>query len=472
MRIERCRALLVGLVLAVASVPAASADDMMMMSRPGLISGLLPTVVNITSDIGQSETAAMDVAAKGDADARPRTLTGSGFIIDPAGYIATNYHVVAGAYRIIVMFSDGETAPASLAGYSRPCDIALLKVTTNRTLAAIRWGDSDALQIGDPVFAVGNPLGLGLSVSGGIVSALNRNIMDTPYDHFIQTDAAINHGNSGGPLFNLKGEVIGVDTAIISPTTGSAGLGFAIPAGSARLVVDRLKQYGWLRPGWLGLKVDQLTPEIADALGMKLPEGAQPQGSIISKVFENGPAAEAGLRVGDVILRFDDHKPSDTRELLRDIVAAQPGQTVKLTVWRPGHEFVVKATIIEWPKQQWDRLNAPIESAPVAPAIPPNLGLSLAEVTDELRAKYGLEPGQTGVLVAGVMANTDAADRGLATGDVILRVQDQPVASPQAVQAAIDAVREQKRPFAAMLVLPKVQQLPGPKWMAVRVASG
>ena len=154
------------------------------------------------------------------------------------------------------------------------------------------------------------------------------------------------------------------------------------------------------------------------------------------------------------------------------IVAAQPGQVVKLAVWRTGREFEVKPTIIEWPRQQWDRLNAPIETTPVEPAIPPNLGLNLAEVTDEVRAKYGLEQGQTGVLVAGVMANTDAADRGLATGDVILRVQDQPVASPQAVQAVIDAVREQKRSFAVMLVLPKVQQLPGPKWMALRVASG
>jgi serine protease Do len=201
-----------------------------------------------------------------------------------------------------------------------------------------KWGESDALQIGDPVFAVGNPLGLGLSVSGGIVSALNRNIMDTPYDHFIQTDAAINHGNSGGPLFNMKGEVIGVDTAIISPTTGSAGLGFAIPARGARFLVERLKQFGWLRPGWMGLKVDQVTPEIADALGMKPAEGPQPAGSIISKVFEDGPAAKAGLRVGDVILRFDDQKPSDERALLRNIVMAPPGETVKLTVWRAGHE--------------------------------------------------------------------------------------------------------------------------------------
>jgi len=338
----------------------------------------------------------------------------------------------------------------------------------------IKWGESDALQIGDPVFAVGNPLGLGLSVSGGIVSALNRNIMDTPYDHFIQTDAAINHGNSGGPLFNMKGEVIGVDTAIISPTTGSAGLGFAIPARGARFLVERLKQFGWLRPGWMGLKVDQVTPEIADALGMKPAEGPQPAGSIISKVFEDGPAAKAGLRVGDVILRFDDQKPSDERALLRNIVMAPPGETVKLTVWRAGHEFEVRTTIIEWPKPLWDRLNAPIETAPVEPAIPPNLGLSLAEVTDDLRAKYGLEPGQTGVLVAGVMSNTDAADRGLATGDVILRVQDRPVATPQSVQAVIDAVREQKRAFAVMLVLPKAQQspFPGPKWMALRVASG
>jgi len=470
MRIQRCRAVLLGLVLAVAVVPAAIADDMMMMSRSSLISGVLPTVVNITTEVGLSETASMDVAAK--SEASPRTLRGSGFIIDPAGYVATNFHVIAGAYRIIVMFSDGDTAQAKVVGYSRPCDLALLKVTTTRKLAAIHWGDSDALQIGDPVFAVGNPLGLGLSVSGGIVSALNRNIMDTPYDHFIQTDAAINHGNSGGPLFNMKGEVIGVDTAIISPTTGSAGLGFAIPSQSAQFVVDRLKQFGWLRPGWMGLKVDQVTPEIADALGMKPADGALPAGSIISKVFDDGPAAKAGLRVGDVILRFDDRQPTDERDLLRTIVAAQPGQVVKLAVWRTGREFEVKPTIIEWPRQQWDRLNAPIETTPVEPAIPPNLGLNLAEVTDEVRAKYGLEQGQTGVLVAGVMANTDAADRGLATGDVILRVQDQPVASPQAVQAVIDAVREQKRSFAVMLVLPKVQQLPGPKWMALRVASG
>jgi serine protease Do len=306
MRAGRILLILLGMVCVAPAVGLA--DELLQITRPAMIAKLLPAVVNITSYVGTAEPPSGNVVtAATPAGGRPKTQDGSGFIIDPAGYIATNYHVVEGAYRIVVMFSDGKTADAKLVGSVPIGDIAVLQV-------AVKWGDSDQLQVGDPVFAVGKPLGLGLSVSAGIVSALNRNIMETPYDHFIQTDAAINHGNSGGPLFNMQGEVVGMDTAIISPTTGSAGLGFAIPTSGVRFVVDRIEKYGWMRPAWLGVKVEQVTPELAEAIGMP-----NPQGEIIANVFDNSPASAAGFQVGDVIMQFGDQKPPNEPALLRDI---------------------------------------------------------------------------------------------------------------------------------------------------------
>ena len=232
-------------------------------------------------------------APKPPADNTPdiKGYVGSGFVIDPSGLIVTNYHVVEGAFQITVTFSDGTRLEGKTVSASRLADIALVKVDAGHPLPAAHWGNSDTLQVGDQVFAVGNPFGLGISVTAGIVSALNRDIQNSPYDDLIQTDAMINHGNSGGPLFDMQGNVVAVDSTIISPTTGAVGLGFAIPSSSARFVVDQLRTYGWVHPGWIGMKVQQMTPDIAEALGLP-----QPEGSIVAWVLPDGPAKKAVWR--------------------------------------------------------------------------------------------------------------------------------------------------------------------------------
>ncbi len=449
--------------------PRALGDELApnaMANMTNLFRSLLPTVVNITAR-GEMEAPASAMVAGNEEppSGQIKTVVGSGFVIDPSGIIATNWHVVAGAYEIIVNFSDGSSASGSVLSATRVGDVALLKVDVGHQLPVAHWGDSDKVQVGDPVIAIGNPLGLGMSVSSGIVSALNRNIMETPYDDFIQTDAAINHGNSGGPLFNMRGEVIGIDTAIVSPTTGSAGLGFAIPASNAQFVIDRMLKYGWVRPGWLGFIVQQVTPEMAQALGMKRPEG-----SIVAATAPGGPAAAAGLQVGDVVLRFGDKTPSDERALLRMIAETPEGQGSSLTVWRAGQQVTIPVVVREWPRQQWDKFEMISKPAPLHWTLPPNFGLTLTDLTDKNRAHYGLETQQTGVLITGVASDTDAAEHDLAPGDVILRVQDTPVKSSEEVQARLDAVRDAKRSFALLLVLPKVQTRPGPRWVPLRVA--
>ncbi len=463
------RDLLLASSLLCATSAATRADDMMCGPQAGLFRSLLPSVVNITTYIGAPASEPANAAASSSQDeARNKMATGSGFIVDPSGFIVTNYHVIEGAYRIVVTFSDGRTEFATVAGSVPVGDIALLKVHTDTPLPAVHWADSDQVQIGQPVFAVGNPLGLGMSVSSGIVSALNRNIMETPYDDFIQTDAAINHGNSGGPLFNMHGDVIGMDTAIISPTSGSAGLGFAIPSNGVHFIVDRLQKYGWVRPGWLGIKVEQVTPEIADAIGLPTPEG-----EIIAEVFSESPAAKAGLQVGDVIRRFGDRMPPNEPALLRAIVHVPIGETVNIAVWRQGQTLTLPATIQEWPKSLWDALNPPEQTTPVAERIPPGLGLSLAPLNSAARSKFRLPPEATGVLVTGVTTNTDAAHRGVAAGDVILRVQDANVASPADVTAALEKAHADKRNYAVVLLLQstKASPIPSPRWMALRITN-
>ena len=300
-----------------------------------------------------------------------------------------------------------------------------------------------------------------MTVTAGIISAVNRNIKDTPYDDLIQTDAAINHGNSGGPLFNRRGEVIGIATAILSPTTASAGLGFAIPANDARFVADRLLRDGRLRQGYIGIKTEQVTPDIAAALGM-----ARPMGAIVAVVRVGEPAEAAGLRVGDVILRYDNQQVADDRALLRDIVRSTIGQAVPVTVLRAGNEQTLKVTPSDWPEPL---STASAEAPKRAMLVPADLGLSLSVLTADLRARHGLQTQRGGVLVDEVTPGTDAFDRGLQAGDVILRVQGADVGSPHEVQATIDAARAAHKPFVLMLVLSQAEQLSGPHWVTLRI---
>jgi serine protease Do len=374
--------------------------------------------------------------------------------------------VVENAFDITIMFFDGTRLPGKMISASRLADLALLKVETDHPLVAIHWGNSDMLQVGDQVFAAGNPFGIGLSISAGIVSGLNRDIQNSPYDDLIQTDATINHGNSGGPLFDMRGNVVGVDSAIISPTSGSIGLGFAIPSNTARFVIDRLRTYGWVRPGWIGVKVQQMTPEMAKAVGM-----AQPEGSIVAWVLADGPAMKAGLAIGDVILRYDGRAPSDERALLRNIAHTPVGDTVNLVVRHNGAERSLPIVIQEWPRNQWDLQDAPRPVEKPKIVIPPDLGLSLSAIDAAQRVRLGAEHGLDGVLVTGVAADSDPAHRGMASGDIILRVQDKPVATPADVQSGINAARALKRDFVLMLVYPKTRDVPGPKWMALQLGA-
>jgi len=463
-------ALAAGLLLLAPSPAAAQQMQMMPPDQVELIRGLLPGVVNISAFVTEpSPTAGMNAGStSGDqAPSHPKEVQGSGFIVDPSGVILTNNHVIDGAYDVHVKLSDGTVVWGRILATAPRIDLALVKIETKHPLTVVHWGDSDKVQIGDSVFAIGNALGIGLSVTSGIVSALNRNIMDTPFDDFIQTDASINHGNSGGPLFNRQGEVIGVDTAIISPTTGSVGLGFAIPANDARFVAARLMQGGQIVLPYLGVKVEQVTPDMAVALDMK-----QAVGSIVAAVHVGGPAATAGVQVGDIILRFNNQTPADERALLRAIAKATVGASVPVTFLHDGQEHTVQVKLSAWPAVDGNSGAAAGPARKPVMLVPANLGLSLSALTNDLGAHYGLQMHQAGVLINGVAAGTDAFERGLVPGDVILRMQDKDATSPEVVQAAVETARAQHKAFILALVLPKAEQTtPGPRWMALRVAE-
>ncbi len=460
-------ALLLGLMLA---GPAAHADDLA-ISQADVIRHVLPTVVNITARARLSGDAApMQASASGEGELFDvRSSAGSGFVIDPDGTILTNWHVVAGAYDIFVTFPDGTRLDAEVLNAARIIDLALLKVHAGHPLPAVVWADSAKVQVGDSVLAIGNPLGIGTSVSRGIVSALHRNISDTPYDDFIQTDAAINHGNSGGPLFNMQGEVVGVDSAIISPTAANAGLGFALPAYQAEFVINQLRKFGWVRPGWLGVKIQDITPDMAHAIGLPKPEG-----SIVAWVSPDGPAAHAGLRAGDIVVRFDAETPRDERELLAEIGASAPGRVVRLGVLRAGQMIDVSATLGEWPRMKWEQLDAPLKVSPPHWVIPPDLGITAAALTDPLRKEKDLPDGTEGALVTQVDHETDAAHRGLRQGDVIMKIGDAAVDGPAALFAQVEATRKAGHDMALVLVYPKdkgTSAFRSPKWMVLRVAA-
>jgi serine protease Do len=438
--------------------------QMMQPSESAFFGKLLPSVVsiNVVKDVTRPEPA---VNAGGTTGGTQHSF-GTGFVIDPSGVIATNSHVVQDAWQIDVTFADGTRVPAHLLKATRLIDVAIIKIDVDHPLAALHWGDSDTLQVGDPVFVIGNALGVGISVSGGLVSGLNRNIMDSPYDDYIQTDAAINHGNSGGPLFNKQGEVVGINTALLSSTSGWSGLGFAIPARNAQVIIERLMNYGWLRPGWVGMKIQQVTPEMALALGMK-----QAQGSIVAAVTSGGPAAEADLRPGDVIMHLGTSKPGDERALLRTIATSPIGEKLTFGLWRDGKAHSLDVPIKEWPRSQWEMLDVPVSMPAPHHHVPPDLGIALEPLNDATRAKYGSATTQNGVLVAGVAPGSDAADRGLAVGDIIVRVQGTVISEPNQVADALAATRAEKREFVLVLVQPKSGDKMGIKWMTLRAGD-
>lgn len=452
-------------------MPAVHAQEAY-LGQAALVRSLIPTVVNITARTGIADRPETDQAGANEP-APEYAITvnaGSGFVIDPAGRIVTNWHVVADAFEIVVTFSDGTQVPAKIIGAGRVVDLALLKVEVGHPLQAVRWADSSKVEIGEPVLAMGNALGVGMSVSAGIISALNRNIGNTLVDDFIQTDAAINHGNSGGPLFDLRGRVIGVNSALISPTAANAGLGFAMPSNDAQYAIQHvMNETGAERPAWLGAKIQALTPEMAEGIG-----APRLRGPIVAWVEEGSPAQRAGMHPGDVIQRFDGGAVGDERALLRTITTQKPGDQVTFGIWRNGQEIEVTATLGAWPKSLWE-INAAPPPPHVRLTVSPDLGLTVTRLTGGARPDEDpIGPDVRGVLVTGVVPGCDAARRGLAPGDLVMRVGPNPVQTPEELWQEIDRARGENREFGTFLVLPKKPvaaiQWPGPKWIALRIA--
>ncbi|MEL6264175.1 MAG: DegQ family serine endoprotease [Pseudomonadota bacterium] len=373
---------------------------------------------------------------------------GSGFVISPEGFVVTNNHVIENADEITVNFPDGSSLPATLVGTDAKTDIALLKVEPESPLDFVKFGDSRASRVGDWVVAIGNPFGLGGSVSAGIISARNRDINAGPYDDFIQTDAAINRGNSGGPLFNLAGEVIGVNTAIISPTGGSIGIGFAVPAAIASNVVDQLQQFGETRRGWLGVRIQTVNDELAEALGLD-----DARGALVADVTDGGPAEEGGIEAGDVILRFNGNDVDSMRDLPRIVADTAVGSSVRVLVFRDGETKTVRVTLGRLEEQE--RIQNASVAAPeeqIEPLDFDDLGLTLAPLTDETRTQFSLPEGASGVVIASVEPGGSADEGGLAAGQVIVEVGQKPVATPQQVQEAIEAARDEGKSSVLLLV--------------------
>jgi serine protease Do len=373
---------------------------------------------------------------------------GSGFIIDPAGIVVTNNHVIEGADEITVILQDNTSLKATLIGRDERSDIAVLKVTPDKPLPSVQFGDSDKERVGDPVLAIGNPFGLGGTVTAGIVSARGRNIEQGPYDNFIQTDAAINKGNSGGPLFNMDGDVIGINTAIYSPSGGSIGIGFAIPSNMAKTVVDQLRSFGHARRGWLGVRIQQVTPDIAESVGLKDPVGA-----MVAGVNDDGPADKAKIQNGDIILKFNEQDVKEMRNLPLIVAQTDIGKQVPVVVWRDGKNVTLNVTVGELPDdQKLASAAAPDKPAPPKPMELSGLGLKLAPITQESRDKYQLSQDQKGVVITDVDPGTPAADKGLKAGDVIVEVQQEEVNTPDEVQDRVDRVRKSSRKSVLMLV--------------------
>lgn len=367
---------------------------------------------------------------------------GSGFIIDQDGYIVTNDHVVGKADKITVTMTSGKKYDAKLIGRDAKTDLALLKIDSKEKLPFVSWGNSKNAKVGDWVVAVGNPFGLGGTVTTGIISALGRDINAGPFDDFLQIDASINRGNSGGPTFNLQGEVIGINTAIYSPNGGSVGIGFAVPSSMAKPIIAQLKEKGSVSRGWLGVHIQHVTPEIAESLGFD-----KQQGALISKIEPNSPAAKSGLKQGDVILSVNGEAIKKMRELPKVVAAIEAGKKSTFGVWRNGKTKSFDVVIGSLPKTM------KVAAKTLQKELKQNaFGMTLATLTPQLRKQFNISKHVAGVLVVRVKPNSAAAKMGLAKGDVIRRVGPNDVTEPTDVKFGIDKARDQKRKAVLILV--------------------
>ncbi|MGI6856648.1 DegQ family serine endoprotease [Mesorhizobium sp. 1B3] len=391
-------------------------------------------------------------------DQGPRKVQslGSGFVVDAdQGIVVTNNHVIADADEIEVNFSDGSKLKAELVGKDTKTDLAVLKVDPKlKKLKAVNFGDSDKMRIGDWVMAIGNPFGLGGTVTLGIVSARDRDINTGPYDDFIQTDAAINRGNSGGPLFNMEGEVVGINTAIISPTGGSIGLGFSIPSRLAVGVIDQLRQFGETRRGWLGVRIQPVTDEIAESLGMKSAKGA-----LVAGVIKGGPVDNGVVQPGDVITKFDGRDVNDMRDLPRVVAETPVGKAVDVVIVRKGVEQTVKVTLGRL--EDGEKLAETEQGKPSDTALTSTdvLGMKIAELNDDARSNFEIAPDVSGVVVTEVAPGSAAAERGIVAGEVITEIAQESVSSPQQVLDRIKSLKEQGRKNALLMLASKSGEL-------------
>ena len=451
-------------ILALGLVPGLALARPAPESFSGLAKRLLPTVVNISTS--QTLKAPPQTAMPklppgspledlfknfmGPRGGQPRHVTslGSGFIIDPSGFIVTNNHVIP-SDSITVTLADGITMPARVVGRDPKTDLALLKVNPRKPLPAAKFGNSDTAQVGDWVIAIGDPFGIGSTVTAGIVSARNRNINSGDYDDFIQTDAPINRGNSGGPLFDMDGNVIGINSAIFSPSGGSVGIGFSIPSNLARQIVGQLRQFGSARRGWIGVRIQQVTPEIAEGLGM-----SNTRGALVTNVTAGGPAARAGLRNGDLITGFDGKPVGDDRALPRIVADTPIGKTVSLDMLRRGQKQSLKITVQRLAEEDGKAVK------PAKPAPPPaksqsrlaRLGLTLGTLDAPARAKFKVSANVQGVLVTAVRDGSAAGEKNLRVGDVIVEISSQPVKNADDITRKIEADAKAGKKVVLLLI--------------------
>ncbi len=451
-------ALVMGFAMLIAQHGAALAQ-----SRPDTFADLAdkvsPAVVNITTSTMVAASAGpapvvpegspfedffRDFMDRNENEQRPRRsqALGSGFVISEDGYIVTNNHVIQGADEITIEFFEGGTLDAEVVGTDPKTDLALLKVESDKPLKFVPWGNSDDMRVGDWVMAMGNPLGQGFSVSAGIVSARGRALSGT-YDDYIQTDAAINRGNSGGPLFNLKGEVIGINTAILSPNGGSIGIGFAMSSRVATNVIKQLREYGETRRGWLGVRIQDVSDEIAEAMGLSTTVGA-----LVTDVPE-GPAAEAGIQQGDLILSFDGVDIADTRDLVQRVGNAEVGAVVRLRVERDGKTMTLPVTLGRREEAEGAIPAAVQSDEPVESEV---LGLTVSTMTDELREQLGLSDADRGLVVEDVDEASEAYEKGLRAGDIIAEAGQEAVNTVGDLEARIADAREAGRKSLLLLV--------------------
>jgi len=451
------------------------------------VAPLLPAVVNISTttfirgraDVGQSidlpypKGSPLEDFFKDFLDRMqpegPRNITslGSGFIVDPDGYIVTNNHVVADADQITVILNDNTELKATLVGRDRRTDIAVLKVKTDKKLPSVQWGNSEKLRTGDWIIAIGNPFGLGGTVTAGIVSHLSRNIAENTrsgdfVDGYIQTDASINLGNSGGPMFDMEGHVVGVNTSIFTPNGNNVGIGFAVPSEVAKKVVDQIRQYGRTKRGWLGVHIQPVTEDIAEGLGLKNLKGA-----LVGNVVKDGPAAKAKLQSGDVILKVGSVEINDEKSLPRIVGDIPVGSQVPVVIWRKGKIITLPVQVGEYEEaEEAGVIPSPDGGKELSKGIEVH-GMTLQPLTDEIRQRFDINTDIEGVLVVDVAPKTSAAEKGIRPGDIIMEISQDEVKTPQNVIDHLKQAEKENRKSVLLLVSRDGES----RYISIKIAS-